>query len=132
MLFGLTNALADFQRFIIDVLHLFLDAFCTVYLDDILIYNETIEEHQAHIKKVLEALSKVGLHLKPEKCEFYKTEVKYLGLIISAEGVKMDQKKVKAVVEWGSPKNLHDLGVFLGFSNFYRWFILSYSEVVSL
>ena len=76
-------------------------------------------------------MSKVGLHLKPEKCEFHKTEVKYLGLMISADGVKMDQKKVKAMVEWGSPKNLHDLRVFLGFSNFYRQFILGYSEVVS-
>ena len=65
MPFGLTNALADFQRFINDVLNPFLDAFCTAYLNDILIYSETLEEHQAHIKKVLEALSKVGLHLKP-------------------------------------------------------------------
>ena len=108
-----------------------MDAFCTAYLDDILIYSETLEEHQAHVKKVLEALSKVGLHLKPEKCEFHKMEVKYLGLMISADGVKMDPKKVRAVVEWGSTKNLHDLHAFLGFSNFYRWFILGYSEVVS-
>ena len=90
MPFGLTNAPADFQRFINDVLHPFLDAFCTAYLDDILIYSESLEEHQEHVKKVLQALSKVGLHLKPEKCEFHKTEVKYLGLIISADGVKMD------------------------------------------
>ena len=131
MLFGLTNAPADFQRFINDILHPFLDAFCTTYLDNILIYSETLEEHRAHVKKVLEALSKVGLHLLPEKCEFHKTEVKYLGLIILADGVKMDQKKVKAVVEWGSPKNLFDLHAFLGFSNFYRQFILGYSKVVS-
>ena len=76
-------------------------------------------------------MSKVSLHLKPEKWEFYKTEVKYLGLIISADGIKMDPKKVKAVVEWGAPKNLHDQHAFLGFSNFYRRFILGYSEVVS-
>ena len=76
-------------------------------------------------------MSKVGLHLKPEKYEFHKTEVKYLGLIISVEGVKMDQKKVKAVVEWSSPKNRHDLHAFLGFLNFYRRFILGYLEVVS-
>ena len=131
MPFGLTNALADFQCFINDILHPFLDAFYTAYLDDILIYSETLEEHQAHVKKVLEALSKVGLHLKPKKCEFHKTEVKYLGLIISADGVNMDQKKVKAVVEWGSLKNLPDLHAFLGFSNFYRWFISGYSEIVS-
>ena len=127
MPFDLTNAPADFQCFINDVLHPFLDAFCIAYLDNIRIYSETLEEHQAHIMKVLETLSKVGLHLKPEKCEFYKTEVKYLGLIISADGIQMDQKKVKAVVEWGSPKNLHDLRTFLGFSNFYRRFILGYS-----
>ena len=90
MPFGLTNVLGDFQHFINDVLHPFLDAFCTAYLDDILIYSETLEEPQAHVKKVLEALYKVGLYLKPEKCEFYKTEVKYLGLIISVDGVKMD------------------------------------------
>ena len=79
----------------------------------------------------MEALSKVGLHLKLEKCEFHKTKVKYLGLIISVDGVKMDQKKVKAVMEWGSPKNLHDLRAFLGFSNFYRRFISGYSEIIS-
>ena len=99
MPFGLTNAPADFQRFINDILHPFLHTFCTAYLDDILTYSETLEEHQAHVKKVLEALSKVGLHLKPEKYEFHKTEVKYLRLIISADGVKMDPKKVRAVVE---------------------------------
>ena len=90
MPFSLTNAPADFQCFINDVLHPFLDAFCIAYLDDILIYSKTLEEHQAYVKKVLEALSKVGLHLNLEKCEFHKTEVKYLGLIISADGVKMD------------------------------------------
>ena len=99
MLFGLTNAPADFQHFINNILYSFLDALYTAYLDDNLIYSKTLEEHQADVKKILEALSKVGLYLKPEKCEFHKTEVKYLGLIISADGVKMDQKKVKAVVE---------------------------------
>ena len=99
MPFGLTNVRADFQHFINDVLHPFLDAFCTAYLDDILIYSKTLAEHQAHVKKVLEALSKIGLHLKPEQYEFHKTEVKYLGLIISADGVKMNPKKVRAVVE---------------------------------
>ena len=108
-----------------------MDAFYTAYLDHILIYSETLEEHQAHVKKVLEALSKVSLHLKPEKYKFHKTDVKYLRLIISMDSVKMDQKKVKAVVEWDSPENLHDLCAFLGFSNFYRQFILGYSEVVS-
>ena len=80
--FGLTNVLVDFQRFINDILYPFLDNFCIVYLDDILIYSEMVQEHQELVRKVLEILSKCSLHLKPEKCKFHKTEVKYLGLII--------------------------------------------------
>ena len=131
MPFGLTNAPADFQRFINEVLHPFLDHFCTAYLDDILIYSATLQEHKEHVRKVLEALSKNGLHLKPEKCEFHKTEVGYLGMIISADGVKMDQRKVQAITSWGSPTNLHDVRAFLGFANFYRQFIKDYSQVVA-
>ena len=101
MPFGLTNVLADFQHFINDALHLFLDHFCTAYLDSILIYSVMLEEHQEHVRRVLEALSRVGLHLKPEECYFYKTDVKYLGLIISANGIRIDPEKVTAVLEWG-------------------------------
>ena len=131
MPFGLTNAPADFQHFINDALHPFLDLFCMAYLDDILIYSATLEEHQEHVRRVLEALSRAGLHLKAEKCHFHKTEVKYLGLIISADGVRMDLEKVTAVLEWGSSRNLHDVRTFLGFTNFYRRFILGYSNVVA-
>ena len=87
MPFGLTNALADFQHFINNTLHPFLHLFCMAYLDDILIYRMTLEEHRKHVRRVLEALSRAGLHLKPEKYHFHMTEVKYLGLIISADGV---------------------------------------------
>ena len=99
MPFGLTNVPADFQHFINDALHPFLDHFCTAYLNDILIYSATLEEHREHVWRVLEALSRAGLHLKPEKCHFHKTEVKYLGLIISADGIRMDPEKVTAVLE---------------------------------
>ena len=130
MPFGLTNAPADFQHFINNTLHPFLDYFCTAYLDDILIYSATLEKHREHVQRVLEALSKAGLHLKPEKYHFHKTEVKYLGLIISANGVRIDPEKVTAMLEWGSPRNLHDIRAFLGFANFYRRFILGYSNVL--
>jgi len=73
MPFGLTNAPADFQRFINKALHFFLDRFCTAYLDDILIYSNNLKDHQQHIRQVLEALQANGLHLKPEKCKFYRT-----------------------------------------------------------
>ena len=79
MPFGLTNAPADFQAFINEVLQPFLDVFCTAYLDDILIYSSTLEEHREHIYKVLAALTEAGLHLQPEKCMFHQQEVKYLG-----------------------------------------------------
>jgi len=131
MPFGLTNAPADFQRFIDDVLHPFLDNFCTDYLDDILIYSNTLQKHRIHVKTILTALSKAGLHLKPEKCEFHRTEVAYLGIIITNEGIKMDPRKVETIVQWGSPTNLHDVRAFLGFANFYRRFIKGYSEIVT-
>jgi Reverse transcriptase (RNA-dependent DNA polymerase) len=121
--FGLTNAPANFQHFINDVLREFLDVFVTAYLDDILIYSETLAEHEKHVQQVLEALSKVNLHLKPEKCHFHCTEVKYLGLVITPGGVRMDPDKVSAITEWKAPKNLKDVRVFLGFANFYRRFI---------
>ena len=131
MPFGLTNAPADFQKFINDTLRPFLDLFCTAYLDDILVYSDTLEEHKIHVRRVLEALSEAGLHLKPEKCEFHRQQVKYLGMIVQHNGVRMDPAKVSAIVEWDSPKNLTDVRSFLGFANFYRRFIKGYSEVVA-
>ena len=130
MPFGLTNVLAVFQYFINDALHPFLDHFCTAYLHDILIYSATLEDHWEHMRRVLEALSRAGLHLKPEKCHFHNTEVKYLGLIIVADSVRMDPEKVTAVLEWGSLRNLHDVRAFLRFANFYQRFILGYSSMV--
>ena len=101
------------------MLYSLLDHFCTAYLDDILIYSMTLDEHREHVQRVLEALSRVGLHLKLEKYPFHKTEVTYLGLIISADGVQMDLGKVTAILEWHSPYNLYNIYTFLGFANFY-------------
>jgi len=106
MPFGLTNAPADFQRFINKTLASFLDHFTSAYLDDILIYSDTMEEHTRHFQGVLERLTDAGLDLKPEKCEFHKTEVKYLGLIIGADGIKMDPSKAETVKAWPPPENL--------------------------
>jgi hypothetical protein len=130
MPFGLTNAPADFQRFINDVLAPFLDRFVTAYLDDILIYSDTLEEHRVHVRQVLEKLSAAGLHLKPEKCEFHRREVKYLGLIIGTDGIRMDPEKVAAVRDWPVPEKVRDVRSFLGFTNFYRHFVRGYSELV--
>jgi hypothetical protein len=119
MSFGLTNAPADFQRFINDVLHPFLDIFCTAYLDDILIYSNSLQEHRVHVEQVLQVLSNARLHLNPQKYEFHQSQVKYLGFVIIREGIKMDRQKVLTVEEWEVPHCVKDIQIFLGFANFY-------------
>jgi hypothetical protein len=131
MPFGLTNAPADFQALINDVLRVYLDDFCTAFLDDIMVYSNTLQEHREQVYKVLKALSEAGLHLKPEKCHFHKQEVKYLGFIIGTDGIRMDPDKVSCVLDWKEPKSVKDVQCFLGFANFYRRFIRDYSKVVA-
>jgi hypothetical protein len=131
MLFGLTNAPAMFQHFINDVLRPFLDDFVTAYLNNILLYSDTMVEHRLHVRRVLEKVSEVELHLRTDKCKFHREKVSYLGLIISRDGVSMDPKKVEAITKWGTPENLHDFRAFLGFANFYRRFIKGYSNIVA-
>ncbi|KAH0613403.1 uncharacterized protein H6S33_005289 [Morchella sextelata] len=106
--FGLTNAPATFQHFINDCVRDYLDMFCTAYLDDIIIYSDTFEEHQVHVEKVLEALQRNGVLLKPEKCEFRTQSTTYLGLIIEPNGIKMDPRKVETVKNWTVPKTVKD------------------------
>jgi hypothetical protein len=97
MPFGLTNAPATFQAYINNILQKYLDVFVVVYLDDILVYLKTYDDHVRDVRKVLQALADTKMKIKPEKTEFYKTEVKFLGYIVSREGLKMDKKKIEAV-----------------------------------
>ena len=90
-----------------------------VYLDDILIFTKTLEEHRTIVKEVLAQLQKHDLYLRPEKCQFEQLEIEYLGLVISEGQVRMDGDKVKAVRDWPTPRNLGDIRGFLGFANFY-------------
>jgi hypothetical protein len=129
MPFGLTNAPASMQRLMNDALHEYLDIFTIVYLDDILVYSASKDEHVEHVKLVLEKLKEYHLLLKPEKCEFHKSQVEFLGYIIGTHGIKMDQAKVTAVLEWPTPTTVKEVQAFLGFANFYRRFIAGYSKV---
>jgi len=131
MPFGLTNAPATFQNFMNDLLRDYLDDFCSVYLDDILIFSESLSEHRDHVRKILEILKENRVFCKPEKCHFDVDQVEYLGFVISSKGIAMDESKLTAVAEWPTPKRLRDVQSFLGFANFYRRFIQSYSKVVS-
>lgn len=129
MPFGLTNAPSSFQSYINDVLRPYLDLFCTAYLDDVIVYSNSLKEHKEHVRLVVTALGNAGLQLDIKKCEFFKTEVLFLGLLVSTNGVRMDPKKVAAIVEWKTPSNLHDVQEFIGFANFYRRFIQDFSEI---
>lgn len=129
MPFGLQNAPATFQHFINSVLHDFLDRFASAYLDDIIIYSKSKKEHREHVRKVLLALQKTGLQIDINKCEFTVQETKYLGLIITSNGIKMDPQKVKAILDWELPTGIKDLQSFLGFANFYRRFIKGFSTI---
>ena len=128
MPFGLSNAPATFQARINEVLHPFLDVFCTAYIDDVLVYSDSLEEHRIHVKRVLHSLQQAGLQLDIKKCEFEKTEVTYLGMIISDQGVQMDPAKVACIREWHTPRDVKDVQGFLGFANFYRRFIKEFSH----
>lgn len=114
MHFGMTNAPATFQHFVHDWLKEYLDLFCTAYLDDILIYSDTLEEHRIHVKKVFTTLRHHNVLLKPKNCEFHTRTTTYLGLIISPECISMDSAKVKAGQEWNTPRNAKDIEVFFG------------------
>jgi len=99
-----------------------------VYLDDILIFMDTLEEHRKVTRCVLELLEKHKLYLRPDKCEFEKTTVEYLGVIISHNSVSMDPVKIASVTEWPAPTNKKEVQSFLGFTNFYQRFIKDFSE----
>jgi transposase InsO family protein len=131
MPFGMTGAPATFQRYINNALGAYLDVFCTAYLDDILIYSRTRSEHEEHLRRVLEALRDAGLYAKMSKCEFFRTETKFLGLIIGRDGICMDPDKVRTIRDWNTPTCLTDVQAFLGFGNFYRRFVQGYSKITA-
>ena len=97
-------------------------------MDDILVYSRTLSDHWRTVCQVLTTLCKQRLFLKPEKCKFEQKEVKYLRLVISKDHVAMDLTKVRRVMEWLTPTKVKEVQLFLGFVNFYRWFIKDFSE----
>lgn len=119
MSLNLTNTPASFQSFMKNVLALFLDRFATTYFDDIHIYPDTLEEHQGNVSTILAILSKERLHLKPEKYEFNREEVRYLRLIIGRNKVKMNLAKVAAVSDRRVSRYLFNIWSFMSFVNFH-------------
>jgi len=130
MPFGLTNAPAAFQQFVNTIFADMLDVCVIVYLDDILIYSEDMESHQQHVWEVLRQLQLHGLFAKLEKCEFHSDSVEYLGYCLSPDGLTMSLDKIQTISDWPEPRKVKDIQSFLGFANFYRWFIFNYSDIV--
>lgn len=127
---GVTNAPSTFQRLMercMGDMHL-KDAL--VFLDDVIVFSRTLEEHEERLMKVLTRLKEFGLKLSPEKCVFFQTSVRYLGHVISRNGVQTDPEKISALKTWPVPQTLRELKSFLGFAGYYRRFVKGYSSIV--
>ena len=129
--FGLCNAPAHFQRAMNKVLAGMNFFFTCVYLDDVIVFSKTFEEHLDHLDRVLTRLEQVGLKVKLTKCSFCKKEIKYLGHIVSDEGVKVDPEKTDTVLKAPIPTNKKELRSFLGLLNYYRKFIDDYAAIAA-
>ena len=129
MPFGLANAPATFQNMMNEIFRVMIDLGVVLDLDDILIYNENEQDHLALVKRLLERLQEHQLAIAPDKCEWHRSRVIFLGYIISPEGVEMDQEKIRTVVEWEAPDSVKGVQSFLGFAKFYRRFVEGYSKL---
>ena len=129
MPFGLTNAVAYFMNMMNKVFMEELDKFVVVFIDNILIYSRSAEEHEQHLRVILNKLRAHELYAKFSKCEFWLQEVAFLGHIITTEGVKVDPKKVKATSEWKQPTNVTEAHSFLGLAGYYQRFIEGFLKI---
>ena len=131
MPFGLTNAPATFCTLMNKIFHPYLDQFVVVYLDDIVVYSNTLEEHKQHLREVFKVLRENELYIKKEKCSFAQQEVLFLGHKITGGKLMMETTKVQAIQEWEPPTKVPELRSFLGLVNYYRRFIKGYSAIAA-
>lgn len=127
---GITGAPATFQRLMEKAVGDMNLLQCLVYLDDLIVFGRTLEEHEERLLKVLDRLQEYGLKVSINKCQFCQPQVKYVGHIVSASGISTDPEKIKAVLNWEQPTDLRSLQSFLGFCGYYRRFIANYSSIV--
>ncbi|MBW0475320.1 hypothetical protein O181_015035 [Austropuccinia psidii MF-1] len=130
MPFGLTNAPASFQNLVNDIFSDFLDIFVVLYLNDIMFFHSSWEEQVKNVASVLQRLRDNNLFAKASKCVFHVSSLEYLGYFVSSDGLKMDNSKVKQILNWPQPKNIKALQLFLGFANFYCGVIKNYSKKI--
>jgi hypothetical protein len=131
MPFGLTNAPATFQAWMNTILGPYLDSFVIVYLDDILIYSKTEEEHEKHVEMVLDTLSQNKAFLQLSKCSFFQERVKFLGYELSPEGISTDKDLVSKILDVPAPETKTNVRSFLGAVGFYRRFIKDFASIAA-
>ncbi|GBG84166.1 hypothetical protein CBR_g38140 [Chara braunii] len=131
MPFGLTNVPATFQRCMNDLFRPWLDRFVVVYLDDILVFSKTLEEHRGHLRQVLEKLREANFKINAKKCEWAKTQVLYLGHVLDGDGIKPKDSKIASIRDWPTPRTLTELRSFLGLANYYRKFVRNFSTIAA-
>ena len=134
MPFGMCNASATFQRAIARALRKILNregSMVMAYIDDIVIATETVEDHMVRLREVFECLREAGFKMRVAKCDFMKSEIKYLGRVVSAEGIEPDPKVVAKLRDWEVPRNKTEMQSFLGFANYYREFIPWHAKLVA-
>ena len=129
MPFGLCNAPATLQKVIESCMGDLNLSKCLLYLDDIIVFSKTYEEHLERLESVFSRLKDAGLKLKPSKCLLFQRSIKYLGHIVSSEGIATDPDKIAAVQQWPVPKSVKELQSFLGFVGYYRKFIKNFSKI---
>ncbi|KAL1217934.1 RNA-directed DNA polymerase-like protein [Cardamine amara subsp. amara] len=129
MPFGLTNASAAFMRLMNSIFQEYLDEFVIIFIDDILVYSKSQEEHEMHLRMVLSKLREQKLFAKLSKCSFWQREIGFLGHIISAEGVSVDLEKVRAISAWPRPRNATEIRSFLALAGYYRRFLKGFASL---
>ena len=129
MPYGLSNAPGTFERLMETVLRGMQWERAVLYLDDIIVFSDSVEEHLKRLEEILQRLRAANLMLKPSKCHFFKHQVEFLGHIVSQDGVSTDPHKVEAVKEWPIPRRVRDVRAFLGLTGYYRRFIQNYGEI---
>ena len=129
--FGLTGAPSTFERLMECVLRNLTYKICLIYLDDILVYSKTFDDHLSHLRQVFDRLRHANLKLKPSKCKFACTKVTYLGHVVSPDGISPDEDKISAVRDFPRPHNIKTVQSFLGLANYYRRFIKDFAKIAA-
>ena len=132
MSFGLTNAPAAFMDLMNRIFKPALDLYVVVFVDDILIYSKTREDHARHLRITLQTLREHELYAKLSKCEFWLEKVAFLGHVVSGEGISVDPSKIEAVEGWSRPKSVTEIRSFLGLAGYYRRFVEGFSTLAAL